>query len=83
MEKSSYLRCDKCFTDMKEAESLTDLPCIPYEWYKEKDITEKWKVYHCPNCKRIYRKSKRFNYYFNMIKNLVVDSFKEVMPKNE
>ena len=68
MEFKNVLICEHCKHELNKAESLEDLICLPYEWYIQKDLLEKWEIYSCTNCKRIYRKRKLLRYYINKIK---------------
>ena len=36
---------------MKRVKSNDDLPCIPFEWYINKDFVKNNLIYYCKDCK--------------------------------
>jgi len=76
-EKETYWMpvCEKCGEKVDKITSLMDLAVngigIPYEWYKEKNLIEKWNIYVCRKCFIIFRERKLLKYYFNIIKGWI------------
>ena len=67
MKSKSIYVCD-CGETVYQAQSLEDLPCIPFEWYKDKKLFNKWDIYYCSKCNLIFRKRKLLKNYYNKIK---------------
>ena len=63
MEIEIVKACAKCnYKQLTHVEVLEELPCMPFEWYEEKDIFERYDVFFCPECHIIYRIQKKWYY---------------------
>jgi len=67
MKSKQILVCEECENPMKQAKTLEDLPCLPSEWYKDKNLFKKFDIFYCSNCNRIYRRSKEFEFMLGQI----------------
>ena len=63
MEIEKVKACVKCKNNkLTQVQILEELPCMPFEWYEEKDIFERYDVYFCSECHIIYRIQKKWYY---------------------
>lgn len=64
MEIEKVKACMKCkYKQLVSVEILEELPCMPFEWYQDKEnIFERYDVYFCPDCHIIYRIQKKWYY---------------------
>ena len=68
MKTKTVIVCDGCDKILNPLKDTTELIAIPYEWYKTKDLFDKYDIYQCVDCKLIYRKRKSLlKFYYNKI----------------
>jgi len=82
MEIEKVKACMKCkCKQLTPVEILEELPCMPFEWYEEKEsIFERFDVYFCPDCHIIYRIQKKWYYskkIWAFLKSLIYEEVEE------
>jgi len=75
MKTKTIKVCNRCETELIQANNREELPFFYWKWYNDKNFFKKNVVHYCPKCKTVYLSSRELEFMlaqiWGFLKNLL------------